>query len=241
MLDTHESVTKREPERVRRGYAPPVTRDRAAQVCFGLTFAIAAVAVSWQFVQDLLGIWDGPGVTEPPPSVRVWRFFSYFTTQSVVLVVLTSLSLTRRIDRDGPRWRVARLDTLAGISITGLVHWFLLHPLDNFHGWQWASDTLTHVVVPILAVACWLVFGPRRRISLRVVLAGLIWPLAWLFYTLVVGAVTGWYPYFFLDVRETGAGGVTVYCVAILILWFIVSCGYWLGDRFLPIPPRIRM
>jgi hypothetical protein len=80
----------------------------------------------------------------------------------------------------------------------------------------------------------WLVFGPRRRVSVRVVLFGLIWPVVWLTYTLVVGAMTGWYPYFFLDVSESGAGTVAVYCVAILILLLAVSCLFWLGDRWLP-------
>jgi hypothetical protein len=205
-----------------------------ARVGFGLTFVVAAIAVGWQFVQDLMGVWDDPGVVKPPPIVRAWRFFSYFTTQSVLLVVVTSFALARRVDRDGRGWRVVRLDTLTGITITGLVHWFLLHPLDDFHGWKWASDTLTHIVVPILAVSCWLMFGPHRRNSLRVVLAGLIWPLAWLLYTLVVGGITGWYPYFFLDPNQTGAGVVAAYCAAILILWFLVSWVFWLGDRVLP-------
>jgi hypothetical protein len=207
---------------------------RAARIVFGATFVIAASAVSWQFVQDLLGLWDDPGEPKPPVGVRAWRFFSYFTTQSVLLVAITAFTLLRRPDRDARWWRVVRLDTLVGITITGLVHWFLLHPLDHFKGWLWVSDTLTHVVVPIVAVAAWLVFGPRRRVSPRVVLAGLIWPLAWLGYTLLVGAITGWYPYFFLDVRQTGAGGVAIYSVAILLLWALVSAIFWLGDRLLP-------
>jgi len=74
-------------------------------------------------------------------------------------VIATSLSLTVRADRDGSGWRLARLDALAGITITGLVRWFLLHPLDDFHGWLWASDTLLHIIVPVLVVLGWLVFG----------------------------------------------------------------------------------
>ena len=105
-------------------------------------------------------------------AVRVWRFFSYFTTQANLLVVATSLGLARSPGRDGPGWRAARLNALAGITITGLVHWFLLHPLDDFHGLLWASDTLVHIVVPILVVLAWLVFGPRRRITARVVVFG---------------------------------------------------------------------
>jgi hypothetical protein len=211
-----------------------VSKHRVAQLWFGATFAIAAFSLCLQFVQDWLGVWDDPGTVRPSHTVRVWRFFSYFTTQANLLVVATSLSLARRADRDGSGWRVARLDALSGITITALVHWFLLHPLDDFRGLLWASDTLVHIIVPVLVVLGWLIFGPRRRISLRVVGLGLIWPLAWLVYTLIVGWITGWYPYFFLDLGQTDPGVVALYCVAILILLFVVSCLFWLGDRWLP-------
>jgi hypothetical protein len=211
-----------------------VSKHRVAQLWFGATFAIAAFSLGLQFVQDWLGVWDDPGTVKPSQAIRVWRFFSYFTTQANLLVVATSLSLARRPSRDGSGWRVARLNALSGITITALVHWFLLHPLDNFRGLLWASDTLVHIIVPVLVVLGWLIFGPRRRISLRVVGLGLIWPLAWLLYTLVVGRITGWYPYFFLDLGQTDPGVVALYCVAILILLFVVSCLFWLGDRWLP-------
>jgi hypothetical protein len=160
-----------------------VSKDRVARLCFGATFVIAAFSLGLQFVQDWLGVWDDPGTVEPSHAVRVWRFFSYFTTQANLLVVATSFTLARSADRDGPGWRVARLNALTGITITALVHWFLLHPLDHFRGLLWPSDTLVHIIVPVLVVLGWLVFGPRRRISLRVVGLGLIWPVAWLLYT----------------------------------------------------------
>ena len=150
----------------RLAYSPSVSKGRLARLCFGATFVIAAFSLGLQFVQDWLGVWDDPGTVRPSHAVRVWRFFSYFTTQANLLVVATSLGLARRADRDGPGWRVARLNALTGITITGLVHWFLLHPLDDFRGLLWASDTLVHIIVPTLAVLGWLVFGPRRRISM---------------------------------------------------------------------------
>ena len=157
-----------------------VSKEGVVRFCFGATSAIAAFSLGLEFILDWLGAWDDPGTVEPSHPVRVWRFFSYFTTQANLLVVATSLSLAFRPDRDGPGWRVARLNALTGITIAALVHWFLLHPLDDFHGLLWASDTLTHIIVPVLAVLGWLVFGPRRRISVRVLLLGLVWPVLWL-------------------------------------------------------------
>jgi hypothetical protein len=54
-------------------------------------------------------------------------------------------------------------------------------------------------------------------------------------YTLVVGRITGWYPYFFLDLGQTRPREVgALYCAVILILLFVVSCLFWMGDRWLP-------
>ena len=211
-----------------------MSKEAVARLCFGATFVLAAFSIGLQFVQDWLGVWDDPDAVGQSHAVRAWRFFSYFTTQANLLVVATSLGLARRSGRDGPVWRVVRLDALTGITITGLVHWFLLHPLDDFHGLLWASDTLVHIIIPILVVLGWIVFGPRRRITTRVVVLGMIWPVAWLLYTLLVGRITGWYPYFFLDLEQSGPGVVALYCVAILILLFVVSCLFWMGDRWLP-------
>ena len=146
-------------------YLPSMSKDKVARLCFGATFAIAAFSLGLQFVQDWLGVWDDPGTVKPSHAVRVWRFFSYFTTQANLLVVATSLSLARRPDRDGSVWRVARLNALTGITITALVHWFLLHPLDHFRGLLWASDTLVHIIVPVLVVLGWLIFGPGAATS----------------------------------------------------------------------------
>ena len=211
-----------------------MTRQVVARWCFGVVLVVSAFSFGLQLVQDYLAVWDPPGTPELSHAVRMWRFLSYFSTQSDLLVVITSYLLMRRPDRDGPVWRVVRLNTLTGTTITALVHWFLLHPLDHFRGLLWASDTLTHIVVPTLAVAAWLVFGPRPRITFRVVGLGLVYPLAWLAYTLVVGGFFGFYPYFFLDVNASGPGVVAIYSVAILVLLFVVSCLFWLGDRWLP-------
>lgn len=143
---------------------------------------------------------------------------------------MTALTLLVRPDRDGPAWRVVRLNALSGITITGLVHWFLLRPPVAPLGSLWLSDALVHIVVPVLAVFGWLVFGPRRRLNLRVIALALLYPLAWLAYTLIVGAATQWYPYFFLDAREVGVGGVVGYSVGVLILLLVVSGILWLID-----------
>src|SRR5690606_28950316 len=101
---------------------------------------------------------------------------------------------------DGRLFRVLRLDAIVGITVTGLVHWFLLRPLLSLEGADYVADKLLHVVVPVLAVIGWAAFGPRPRVTAFVVRWALAWPVGWLVVTLVVGAISQWYPYPFLDV-----------------------------------------
>jgi hypothetical protein len=77
-------------------HLPLVSKEGAARFCFGATFAIAAFSLGLQFIQDWLGVWDDPDTVKPSQDVRVWRFFSYFTTQANLPVVATSLSLAFR-------------------------------------------------------------------------------------------------------------------------------------------------
>ena len=145
--------------------------------------------------------------------------------------------LARDPARDGRGWRVLRLAAVSGILITGLVHFVLLRPLLDLHGADYAADKLLHMVVPVLAVAGWALFGPRPRISARVAGLVLSWPFAWLAWTLVVGAASGWYPYPFLDHREDGALGVGIASVGITVLFVsVLSVLAWVDARATPVP-----
>ena len=65
---------------------------------------------------------------------------------------------------------------------------------------------MLHMVVPVLAVFGWALFGPRPRVTGREIAIAVCWPFAWLAWTLVVGAATGWFPYPFLDFEIGGLG-----------------------------------
>lgn len=203
-----------------------------------LTFVVVLGALLLQLVLVI----DGASVLDetatPPLGTRLLRLVSYFTIQANVLVAVGAAGLIRDPHRDGAVWRVVRLDAVVGIAVTGVVHWFLLRPLLDLSGANALADRMLHLVVPFLAVVGWLLFGPRPRIERGTVLRALIWPVAWLVYILGLGAVTGWYPYPFLDVGELGgyapvllaAGGVTV----LFLACFVLAAGV---DRRLPPAP----
>lgn len=206
-----------------------------------LVHLVVALVATGSVLFQLVLVFSGEAVldqTSSPPLVqRIAQFFSYFTIQSNLLVTITAWQLWRDPRRDGRWWRAVRLGAVVGITVTGLVHFVLLRPLLDLEGANWAVDKLLHMVVPVLAVAAWGVAGPRPRVDWRDVGLALLWPVVWLVWTLVVGAVTGWYPYPFLNSGKSGVGTVVVSCIGITTLFLALFAGVRVVDRRLPASP----
>ncbi len=201
----------------------------------------ATVAVAALVLQGVLVVSGASVLAEseiPPLLTRLGRLVSYFTIQSNLLVGVTAVQLARDPGRDGRWWRPVRVAALVGITVTGLVHFFLLRPLLHLEGASWVADKMLHMVVPVLAVAAWVAVGPRPRVSAKDVVLALAWPVAWLVWTLAVGSLSGWYPYPFLDVGAEGAVSVTLTCLAVTALFVLLGAGLRaLDQRLRPASP----
>jgi hypothetical protein len=198
---------------------------------------VAVVALVLQAVLVMTGASVLAETEVPPLATRLGRLVSYFTIQSNLLVAVTAVQLAGDPARDGRWWRVVRVAALVGITVTGLVHFVLLRPLLDLDGASRAADTLLHLVVPVVAVLGWLVAGPRPRAPWRDALLALGWPVAWLAWTLLVGALSGWYPYPFLDVADQGWPSVVATCVGVSALFLALVAGTVAVDRRLPPAP----
>jgi hypothetical protein len=194
------------------------------------TAALATFAVGFQLVL----VWQGHAVLDEtdPPSLgeRLIRFIGYFTVLANIMIAWVAWTIALGRDSDTTGWRTLRLTSLVAITVTGLVHWFLLRPLLDLTGADYLADKLLHVAVPLLAVVGWVAFGPRGRVHGRDVLASLAFPIAWLVYTLVRGAITGFYPYPFLDADAEGYAAVSVACVGIAALFVGLAALAGKGD-----------
>ena len=204
------------------------------------TALVATFAVLFQ----LALVWQGNAVLDDvdPPALgeRLVRFIGYFTILSNILVAVVTWTLALAGDSDGTGWRVLRLTSLVGIAVTGVVHWFLLRPILDLSGADYLVDKLLHVVVPLLAVIGWVAFGPRGRVRRSDVLASLVFPIAWLAYTLVRGAATGFYPYPFLDVDERGYAAVALACLGVAVLFVALAGAAWKADDRLERTPQLK-
>lgn len=198
---------------------------------------LAAVILASLVVQIALLVASGTDVTTGAESeavglgARFVRLFSYFTIQSNLLVLAAALTLVANPQRDGPVWRVLRLDALLGIVITGIVFVTVLSDDVQHTGAAVWTNAGFHYFAPWWALVGWLLFGPRPRITWPVVGWAFGWPLLWIGYTLVHGAASGWYPYPFLDVTDLGYPTALRNTAAVLLLALVVASMLKLLDR----------
>ena len=126
--------------------------------------------------------------------------------------------------------------TAVYIAIVGMVYQLLLRQLWNPQGAQWVADVLLHSVVPVGYVVYWLLFAPRAGLSWKDSVTWLIYPGVYLVYVLARGAVSGIYPYPFVDVNVLGYGGVVARAGLLLLVFLgmgllVVAVGRWMRAR----------
>jgi hypothetical protein len=210
-----------------------VTRAGGARVLHAAVLAVAGTGLGLEVARVFT---EGPGAAGSTLE-RLVRLFSYFTILSNLLVAVVAALLVLDPRRDGRVFRVARLDGVVCIAVTGLVYVTVLRGVADLTAAGQVSNALLHYVCPPLCVLVWLLTGPRPRIDARTLAWTPVAPLAWVAYTFVRGAVVGWYPYPFLDVTlhgYAGALGATL-VVAVLLLAFAALAGFL--DRTLPPEP----
>lgn len=167
------------------------------------------------------------------------NFFSFFTIQSNILVALLLL-LIGFCNLKGITGNIAFLRGAATlyIAMTGVIYFLLLS--GNEDALQttipWVNIVL-HYLMPIAVVADWIFFPARHNVPFRRALLWFAYPFAYAVYSFVRGAVTGWYPYPFLNPVTTGWPNV----VAISLIIAIAIIGLtWLLVKRTPKAPRQR-
>ena len=131
------------------------------------------------------------------------NFFSFFTIQSNIIgaVAVTIAALAGPAAR-GSVW----LSQLRGaatlyMGVTGMIFSLLLSGADVQTPIPWVNSVL-HYIFPLFIVIDWLVDRSVRPLALRQGLVFLVYPVAYLAYSLIRGPIVDWYPYPFLDPQE---------------------------------------
>ena len=161
--------------------------------------------------------------------------YMYFTIQSNIAIALLCLAgfyfLLRKKPVPGV-WYVIKLVGTISITLTGTVFCFALAPVLGAGVWN-PQNILTHVVVPLAAVADFFVTGVNSNLRKSSVFYVLIPPFAYVIYAGIAYA-EGWRfsggakaPYFFLDWgNPAGAFGFTKE-------FPFMGCVWWISFAFL--------
>ena len=137
------------------------------------------------------------------------RLTSYLTNLTIFICALCFTCVACFTHRGPPLVRFFRQPTVVTavtcyIVFVGVAYNLLLRHLWTPSGWRMVLNESLHTVVPMLAALYWLLFVPRFHLTLRHLLAWLVFPLGYLALTLLRGALSDFYPYPFIDVSELG-------------------------------------
>ena len=158
---------------------------------------------------------------------RPGEYFAFFTIQTslmdvVVLVVGAWLAWTT--PRDTRLFTIVRVCIVAFAIVTCVVYNLLLRDIPSDPGYAWPvwPNEVLHVWAPILLALDWLFAPGRAHIRLRAAAWVLVYPLAWVSFSIVRGILTGWWPYPFLDpTGPAGWLGVVEYIVGIALFFYV--------------------
>lgn len=206
------------------------------RIWFGLVALVVAVAFVIQFVLLFTGGADansGDDGDALPLGVRFARLFSFFTVDTNVVVLIAAIMLAVR-GVGGVFSRVVYLSALMSISVTGALFSFLLDPEIQLTGAAALVTNLFHVVSPIMFILGWVLWGPRRIWTWWIAVLAFAWPVAWLVFTFIRGAITGWYPYLVLDVGRVGFGAAVLSAALVLGFAVVLTAIVLLIDRKAP-------
>ncbi len=189
--------------------APRASRSLAALVALTALMALALqVHVATQ------------APTRPEGTPVWWWLAGYFT-------ILTNVGVAAVMGATAFGYRPsARMQggLVLSILMVGLVYHAILARLWAPQGLAWWADQGLHTATPILVPGWWLTVGDRH-ITLRDLPAWLIWPALYATYALIRGALTGFWPYPFLDAAQLGLPLVALNTVGMVLAFAALGLG----------------
>jgi len=140
------------------------------------------------------------------------NFFSFFTVQVNTLVVIVflisaiflALNKSKKLDN-------LRSATTVLILMVGIGFALLLAGLEGvaLTAVPW-DNTVLHYIIPVAVLVDFIIDRPQTKQRFKKLLIWLVYPAAYVTYTLIRGATVGWYPYPFLNPANSSYAQVLV-------------------------------
>ncbi len=163
-------------------------------------------------------------VTSVPETII--RYFTFFTILTNLFVALCfSLILFKPQSELGNFFSKPKVLTAITVYITivGIVYNLILRFLWKPQGLQFIVDELLHTVVPLLCIVFWIVYVAKSILKWKDAFPWLIYPLLYIIFILIRGAMSGFYPYPFINVTEIGYNKVLINSGILALSFLFVS------------------
>ncbi len=182
--------------------------------------AVAAAmlgSIAWQVIDRSIHNLFRPG-----------EYFAYFTIQSSLIAALALILAGRSAIQAKAETRaltLVRLSAVTSAVVVAIVYNLLLRdsaplPADIGYDWPVPPNEILHVWGPVLILIDWLLASALVQLKIKSIFWVLVFPLAWLIFSVIRGLATSWWPYWFID--PTGPGGVVSMVEFIFAIMFFL-------------------
>ena len=193
-----------------------------------ITSAALLTAINWQVTDRLIH-----------NNFRPTEYFAYFTihTSLIAAVVLAVAGVRELLGKsDTKALTLARLSVSTYAIVVAVVYNALLRgtkvlPGDPDYGYNWPvlPNEILHVWAPISIVLDFALTVTITKLSFKQILWTLLFPLAWLVFTIIRGLNTDWWAYWFLNPNEKGGVTGVITFILGIVVFMLVSASVSLG------------
>ena len=164
---------------------------------------------------------------------RPYEYFAFFSIDSSIfagIVVLLSGIWLLQGKAETERQNILRLIVTVSMIIVGVVYHALLGdsavaPEDIGYEWPRIPNLVIHTWAPIAIAIDYLLSIRGAKPKLRKALWVVVYPLIWLFLSIIRGLADGWWPYWFINPGSEG-GVVGMITYILLIAGGFISLGF---------------
>lgn len=159
-------------------------------------------------------------------SATLKLFLSYFTVTTNIIVALCFTTLWLFEESSLGKF-FAKSTTLTAITVyitvVSLVYNAILRGLVSPVGWARVADEMLHVVDPLIFIAFWIFYVDKTKLEYKEAKIWMIYPLLYVVFVVIRGAIVGQYPYPFINVTDLGYPKATINAIVVLIIFYLLS------------------
>lgn len=163
------------------------------------------------------------------------NLFTYFTIQTNLLLGLSAFYSIVRQERTGYFSTLFRISTTVWITVTGTSYSLLLAKYHHPKGLYAIANILLHYVTPVMSFIAFIVIKRKERLRWYTPFLMLIYPLIYFVLTMIRGEIDSYYPYWFLNPKDSEPEGVSSYKNVLKYLAMMVTGVTVIGYIFVAI------